>query len=320
MQTITFECEVITPMFLAGADGVTPELRPASIKGALRFWWRAMNGHLVSEDGDLSALKNREAEIFGGSGDGQGRSKVVVRVVSKDFSVEQFGRVNMNIKYLAYGSEERNFIDVGSTFDVKISINVSNSDEILAIKNDIKIAFSLLTYFGGLGSKSRNGFGCFYSKNVFSFEQLKDKITKMDNNYVSFTSFSNNCQIYLSTYENITTWEDAINKLSDIYKNYGKIAIPKNLRLHIGAPYKGQSPPDRHSKLFVMSVFKESEDDSLKCVITYLPYNYLTDYPDISDDERSIVVKSWEEATSMFKNGICRARVKGNYLIDSQLE
>ncbi|OPX29474.1 MAG: type III-B CRISPR module RAMP protein Cmr1 [Candidatus Omnitrophica bacterium 4484_171] len=46
MKTITFECETITPMFLAGADGRTPELRPPSIKGAMRFWWRAMNGHL----------------------------------------------------------------------------------------------------------------------------------------------------------------------------------------------------------------------------------------------------------------------------------
>ncbi len=30
MNTIKFECEIITPMFLAGADGKTPELRPPS--------------------------------------------------------------------------------------------------------------------------------------------------------------------------------------------------------------------------------------------------------------------------------------------------
>ena len=60
MQTITFECEVITPMFMAGADGTTPELRAPSIKGALRFWWRAMNGHLT-----LEAMRKAEGEIFG---------------------------------------------------------------------------------------------------------------------------------------------------------------------------------------------------------------------------------------------------------------
>jgi len=47
-------------MFLAGADGKTPELRAPSIKGAVRFWWRAMNGCLSIKD-----LKEKESEIFG---------------------------------------------------------------------------------------------------------------------------------------------------------------------------------------------------------------------------------------------------------------
>ncbi len=46
METIKFECEIITPMFLGGADGKSAELRAPTINGALRFWWRAMNGHL----------------------------------------------------------------------------------------------------------------------------------------------------------------------------------------------------------------------------------------------------------------------------------
>ena len=76
MNSITFECEVITPMFLAGADGQTPELRPPSIKGAMRFWWRAVNGHLQLKD-----LKEKEAEIFG---DQNRRSKIeiVVEIIS----------------------------------------------------------------------------------------------------------------------------------------------------------------------------------------------------------------------------------------------
>jgi CRISPR-associated protein Cmr1 len=48
-------------MFLAGADGSIPELRPPSIKGALRFWWRAMNGDL-----GLADLKRIEGDIFWG--------------------------------------------------------------------------------------------------------------------------------------------------------------------------------------------------------------------------------------------------------------
>jgi CRISPR-associated protein Cmr1 len=326
MKTIIFECEVITPMFLAGADGTTPELRPASIKGALRFWWRAMNGHLVGEKGDLTALKEREAEIFGGSyKDAEGkemalRSKIVIRVISKDVHTHQFGRVSMNIKYLAYGSEERKFIDVGSTFDVKILINGNNSLDIEKTAEEVKTAFSLLTYFGGLGSKSRNGFGSFFSSNIFSYQKMKEKISLINNDYLSFTSFSNQCQIYLVTNDNISIWEDAIKELSDIYKNYGKNSVPKNQRLHIGAPYKGQSPPDRHSKLFLMSVFKENIDDNYKCVITYLPYDYLTDYPEIDKVQKDNAVKSWEKATNVFKDSIYQAKKGRNHLLDTQLD
>ncbi|MBK9462163.1 MAG: type III-B CRISPR module RAMP protein Cmr1 [Sphingobacteriales bacterium] len=58
MHTITFTCETITPMFLSGANQDVPELRPPSIKGALRFWWRAMNGHL-----SLGDLRNRGGDF-----------------------------------------------------------------------------------------------------------------------------------------------------------------------------------------------------------------------------------------------------------------
>ena len=45
METITFNCRFITPAFLGGANPKgTPELRPPTIKGALRFWWRAQRG------------------------------------------------------------------------------------------------------------------------------------------------------------------------------------------------------------------------------------------------------------------------------------
>jgi len=60
MGNVVFECETITPLFMYGADGTTPELRPASIKGLMRFWWRAVNGDL-----SLKELKKQEDEIFG---------------------------------------------------------------------------------------------------------------------------------------------------------------------------------------------------------------------------------------------------------------
>ncbi|MDI9870613.1 type III-B CRISPR module RAMP protein Cmr1 [Flectobacillus roseus] len=320
MQSITFTCEVITPMFLAGADGTTPELRPASIKGALRFWWRAMNGHLVEKDGNLKPLKDREAEIFGGSGEGQGRSRILIRVIPSRVHINKLGRIDSKIKYLVYGADERSFIDVGSTFTIRITVNERNIEKANALLREIKIAFSALVYFGGIGAKSRNGFGSFTSTNILPFDEIKNIIEEITEDYLNipYTSFNNTCQLYLLSKDNIDSWEGAIEALSDLYKNYGKSAVPKNKRIHIGAPYKNQSPPERHSKLFLMSVFKKS--NYLKCVITYLPYNYLNDYTELDKIHIDNARDSWEDATSTFKKAIYEAKKKGNYLTDTLLK
>ena len=80
MLTATFA--VTTPLFLGGADlqNGRPELRPPSIKGVLRFWWRALAWS--RHDGDLSKIHSAEAELFGAAGDaktgGQASSSAAV--------------------------------------------------------------------------------------------------------------------------------------------------------------------------------------------------------------------------------------------------
>ena len=85
MEKIIFECESITPMFMYGADGKTPELRPASIKGVMRFWWRAIHGDLP-----LDKLKKQEDEIFGST---DKRSSFSIKIsnyqgIPKNFKIE----------------------------------------------------------------------------------------------------------------------------------------------------------------------------------------------------------------------------------------
>jgi CRISPR-associated protein Cmr1 len=63
MHRVEAEFEVVTPMFLGGADPKAgAELRGASLKGALRFWWRALAwGRL----GDLAEIHKQEMKLFG---------------------------------------------------------------------------------------------------------------------------------------------------------------------------------------------------------------------------------------------------------------
>jgi CRISPR-associated protein Cmr1 len=64
--TRNYEIEVITPLFGGGVEAgkVDPEhpIRESSIRGHLRFWWRATRG---AEFSDVRELRKREGEIWG---------------------------------------------------------------------------------------------------------------------------------------------------------------------------------------------------------------------------------------------------------------
>jgi len=166
MEKVIFECETITPMFLAGADGVTPELRAPGIKGALRFWWRALHGHLPLND-----MKQKEAKIFGGT-DQAGKSLISINVLdlpnSSDFKIDYPTPHNKKFS--------KNAIKEGFVFQVKLGLQKS-----LVISNDDAInLFTFFTLIGGVGNRSRRGFGCFKINRInnlpFNFLETKENI------------------------------------------------------------------------------------------------------------------------------------------------
>jgi CRISPR-associated protein Cmr1 len=186
MKTITFTCQSITPMLLSGADGQRPELRPPSIKGVLRFWWRAMNGHLKLEN-----LKKQEAMIFGSANEKLGgRSKVRIKckVLShgqklKIDSVEK--NVFTGFHYLFYSAymNKREYLP---NLVFEISLSSHDSDCLLSAS----YAMWLLSNLGGLGTRARRGGGNFLIDKVedekgilsnFSFINQATNITELQN-------------------------------------------------------------------------------------------------------------------------------------------
>lgn len=148
MQTITFECETITPMFMAGADGVTPELRAPSIKGALRFWWRAMNGHLSE-----TILRKREGAIFG---DTSHRSCFTIHLINKK---------GINIRQstpVPHKSYALSAISANNVFEVKFMLTPIHTNEIEFGLNHLQSLFELVAILGGFGKRVRRGMGGFH--------------------------------------------------------------------------------------------------------------------------------------------------------------
>lgn len=157
MQSITFECEVITPMFLAGADGATPELRAPSIKGALRFWWRALNGHLGQ-----SELYVREGRIFGSTE--YGRSKVIIQI-TKDMPWDGRSGAAPTPHKPRF---DKNAFRPGQQFEVKLGLtqDVKLSDNEVFDIEALERLFLLTATLGGIGGRVRRGFGAFNIVNI----------------------------------------------------------------------------------------------------------------------------------------------------------
>lgn len=62
MNFVELKLETVTPVFLAGANQREVEVRSPSIKGVLRWWWRASEGHRFSSP---ATLAEAEAHLFG---------------------------------------------------------------------------------------------------------------------------------------------------------------------------------------------------------------------------------------------------------------
>jgi CRISPR-associated protein Cmr1 len=212
MKTIRIECRVITPMFLTGADGKTPELRAPSLKGAMRFWWRAMHGHL-----SLKELKEEESKIFGGSGEKEGRSSFSIKIkeieILNEGIYQPLPHHTNNWCNSAKGcifkrgkctkSYKSACISVNSRFETEILLN----DPLLECT--VKNLFILTSVLGGLGKRARRGFGSF-------------KILKINN-----THFSND--------NSLKSICNLLNSVSNIFKNTNNISL--NTEVHPTANY-----------------------------------------------------------------------------------
>lgn len=170
MNSVTFECEIITPMFLAGADGKTPELRPPSIKGMMRFWWRAIKAE------DIEKLGMEEGKIFGSSDEKIGKSKFLVRITANNLTTADFSPVPHSTKTFKFK---------GFNIGQKFSIVLAGKGEIA----NFKTIYELSMLLGGFGKRSRRGFGSVHCKSWNSIKKdeliqfILNKLNSIQNDF-----------------------------------------------------------------------------------------------------------------------------------------
>lgn len=196
MNTLTATYRIVTPMFLGDAEQNAAEIRPPSIKGALRFWWRALNwGRFRADDNDATALRRlheAEAELFGAAANekntNRGQSRFLLTVQSNVLKFKDKNHVHTQFqfhdaaRYLGYGLMKvkntqagqlvRACIDEGQSFEVKL---LCQGEEDQSVREAL-IALGLL---GGLGSRSRHGMG---SLSLMELQQNGEPVWKAPTN------------------------------------------------------------------------------------------------------------------------------------------
>ncbi|OQB28969.1 MAG: CRISPR system Cmr subunit Cmr1-1 [Euryarchaeota archaeon ADurb.Bin190] len=159
---------IVTPLFMGGADPTVPELRVPGIKGVLRFWWRALA--YGKNSGDLEKIKELEGQIFGSTKHGQSRVIMEVSQNEQEPNDDQFFRGFNGLAYLGYGPIDRGVLirnylkpPIDATLNIHIITNEKDDKGLGNSEIAENISFALITMglFGGLGSRSRRGFGSF---------------------------------------------------------------------------------------------------------------------------------------------------------------
>ncbi len=178
---ITVELKTVTPLFLAGAEPRgEPELRAASLRGALRFWLRALLGGVLG-DKDLNALRQAESAVFGST---EMASPVVVRITHCPLKSEPFSALassKSGVAYLFFAARgtkterERSAIPANERLQLKLEERVGLGKAEGEVLQWAYAALWLLTHLGGLGSRSRRGAGSLQVTEVIEQpESLKD--------------------------------------------------------------------------------------------------------------------------------------------------
>jgi len=250
MQTLTAKLQTVTPMFLGGAEQSEAELRPPSIKGALRFWYRATDPDYKTHIDGKTENPTWEEKIFGSSKYGQG--ECLIRVFPSSIQTTSILDETQALKYLGYGAvgENRKYIKPDGVFTLTLGYK---SQE---VKDKLVKTLQTMVLFGGLGSRSRRGFGSLellecldipwqgLAKDV---RELKERcreflveagtVERRNDEKPEYTSFSQNQNcIFKVCSHTSSTWKQALEQVGNKMIEYRKNNY-KGERYAFGLPH-----------------------------------------------------------------------------------
>ena len=167
LRSLDVELEAVTPLWIGGANA-RAELRPPSVRGCMRFWFRALAGGLLGET--LRDVWEAESAVFGNT---TRASSVVVRLFgSPQTSVSVAGETEQlpGLSYMFWSvfQQKRDAILPGERFRLRLHSRpfpfaaVEVAGRTLEMADSFELAAAslwLLLRLGGVGARVRRGGG-----------------------------------------------------------------------------------------------------------------------------------------------------------------
>jgi len=167
LRSLEVELEAVTPLWIGGADA-RAELRPPSVRGCMRFWFRALAGGLMGEV--LNDVRQAEAAVYG---DVTRASSVVVRLFgSPKTSVSVADGIDQlpGLSYMFWSvfQRQRDAILPGERFRLRLNSRhfplaaVEVAGRRLEMADRFELAAAslwLLLRLGGVGARTRRSAG-----------------------------------------------------------------------------------------------------------------------------------------------------------------
>ena len=319
-----FACtlELVTPAFLAGPlqKEEDCELRPATLRGMLRWWWRTMHAAHV----DAATLYRMESAIWGDT-NSCGAVRVTVEPLDNvkpvlfdknkvrdenKLPAPPNKRTTQGLNYFTFGMDDmrrengqrqryqRYYIMPGAKWRVTMRVRpkiyeIKNDKGIVIEKWDLSVsdllsqaqaALWLLCYYGGVGSKSRKGFGCFdvpaelSSWNLEKCKEVAAKFRKACNRSTQKGCDAPTLETMISGEELPVGWKnvwwilDRIGAAAQAFaqqyaKNPQKLALglPRNVRgrFNLG---EHVAKTNRHASPLIFHVGRQNGNYVVRCV------------------------------------------------------
>lgn len=280
----TLHYRIVTPMFLGGekqqADAT--QFRNASFKGALRFWWRALNWGrcLQAAPQPMAALKElhqREGDLFGLASDGKNSRQSRVQIQSdlqgaalklpvtaptpkkSDKPLEEVSYLLGQGLFHYEKGVTRQYLE-GGNLTIRLSFKPGMAEADIQSVEQAAIALGL---FGGLGSRARKGLGSLALhklerqgqpvREFATVESIKDFIQALDFSAPAnapLSAFTQSTRIDISaTAGKALDALEAIGNELQLYRGYGHHNPRTNQHEVNGQKARQKFPEDHHNVL-----------------------------------------------------------------------